>query len=138
MVSNCDDFYLVKDGDNCASIAKAKGISTTQFIQWNPNVGSNCGGLWLDAYVCTSVIGHTPTPTQPGNGITTPTPIQSGMVNNCNKFHFVKDRQTCPDIQKIYGVTLANLFKWSKFSVRNSYENFKLIRRSTFRPSNQI
>jgi hypothetical protein len=75
MVSNCDAFYKVASGDTCDSIAAKNGISATQFRQWNTNVGGTaCTGLWLDAYVCVSIIGHNPTPTNPGNGIATPTP----------------------------------------------------------------
>ena len=63
---------------------------------------------------------QTPTTTQPSNGVTTPTPIQSGMVKNCNKFHFVQSGETCPVIQSKYKVTLANLVKWSKFMLKTS------------------
>ncbi|KAH7128638.1 LysM domain-containing protein [Dendryphion nanum] len=113
LVSNCDAFYFVKAEENCADIAKKNGITLAQFQTWNPKAGTNCAGLWAEAYACVSIIGHTPTPTQPGNGIATPTPIQSGMVGNCNKFHFVEKNQLCPAIQQKYGVTLANLFKWN-------------------------
>ncbi|KAH7096027.1 LysM domain-containing protein [Paraphoma chrysanthemicola] len=113
IVGNCDAFYFVKSGEFCADIASKSGITLAQFQQWNPKAGANCGGLWAEAYACVSIVGHTPTPTQPGNGIATPTPIQSGMVNNCNKFHFVESGQNCPAIQTKYGVSLANLFRWN-------------------------
>lgn len=113
MVDNCDAFYFVKANEFCADIVQKSGISLAQFQQWNPKAGSNCAGLWAEAYACVSIVGHTPTPTQPGNGISTPTPIQSGMVSNCNKFHFVEKDQTCPVIQAKYGVSLANLYRWN-------------------------
>lgn len=71
MVGNCDAFYLVKEGDNCATIAAAHGITLAQFQTWNTKTGTNCAGLWLDAHACVSVIGHTPptpSPTSPSNG----------------------------------------------------------------------
>lgn len=113
MTSDCDEFYLVQSGDTCDSIASAHGITLAQFLEWNRAAGSNCGGLWADAYACVSVIGHTPSPTDPGNGIETPLPIQTGMTSNCNAFHFVGSGETCPDIQAEYGVSLAQLVSWN-------------------------
>lgn len=95
MVSNCNKFVLVKEGDGfCADIAKKAGISTSDFYKWNARVGTDCKNLWLDTYYCVGLIGATTTTAPPattttkGNGITTPTPIQTGMVSNCRKFHF--------------------------------------------------
>jgi hypothetical protein len=113
MVSNCDAFYKVASGDTCDSIAAKNGISATQFRQWNTNVGGTaCNGLWLNAYVCVSTIGHTPTTTR-GNGVATPTPTQSGMVNNCNRFHFVGTGQNCDSIARQYGTTVATFVRWN-------------------------
>ncbi|KAH3353681.1 hypothetical protein KXV52_007936, partial [Aspergillus fumigatus] len=52
MVSSCNRFYLVVSGDSCYDIAAAQGISLDNFYTWNPAVGSSCGGLWPDYYVC--------------------------------------------------------------------------------------
>jgi len=113
MVNNCDSFYLTKSGDQCGTIASAKGISLSQFQQWNPTVGAACGGLWGNAYVCISTIGHTPTPVNPGNGINTPAPIQNGMTTSCSKFHFVAAGQNCDSISRQYGISLSNFVKWN-------------------------
>ncbi|KAF5482996.1 LysM domain-containing protein [Colletotrichum siamense] len=116
MVGNCDSFYFVKSGDTCAAIASKSGISVSQFVDWNPSVGSSCGGLWLDAYVCISIIGHTPTtptPTSPGNGVATPTPIQDGMTKSCKKFHYVVSGNTCTTIASQYGITVAQFTSWN-------------------------
>ena len=114
MVDNCDEFHLVESGDSCATISEKSRITVEEFLKWNPEVGGTaCTGLWLDAYVCVSVIGHEPTPTNPGNGIETPTPIQDGMTPNCKKFHFIKKGQTCEDIVSQHGITLANFIKWN-------------------------
>lgn len=113
IVTNCNKFYFVNSGDTCPSIVSANSITLAKFLEWNPKAGSNCNGLWANAYACVSVIGYTPTPTDPGNGVQTPAPIQAGMVANCKKFHYVATGQNCPDIQTKYGVTLANLYKWN-------------------------
>lgn len=78
MVDNCDAFYRVALGEGCEAIAFKSGITPTEFYTWNPLVGTNCAGLWADVNVCVSITGHTPTPTNPGNGISTPSPIQPG------------------------------------------------------------
>ncbi|KAK4666249.1 hypothetical protein QC763_0070920 [Podospora pseudopauciseta] len=118
MVKNCDLFYKVKSGDTCAAIAASKGITVAQFTSWNPYVGSGCTLLWLDYYVCISIVGHTPTPVNPGNGIQTPTPYQDGMTSSCKTFHFVQSGQTCQTITQRYGITQANFVRWNP-AVRN-------------------
>ncbi|KAF2261556.1 hypothetical protein CC78DRAFT_470029 [Lojkania enalia] len=114
MVSNCDKFHYVETGkDNCQSIATKYGITLDQFLNWNPSAGNTCGGLWGDAYCCVSIIGHEPTPTNPGGGVTTPTPFQPGMVNNCKKFYLVQKGEGCDTVTKKNNVSLANFVKWN-------------------------
>ncbi|KAH7305818.1 hypothetical protein B0I35DRAFT_413629 [Stachybotrys elegans] len=60
MVGNCDRFSLVAEGDTCQKIAARSGISETQLRTWNPSLGSNCKGLWLNAYTCVRTIGFVP------------------------------------------------------------------------------
>ncbi|KAF4453305.1 hypothetical protein F53441_4035 [Fusarium austroafricanum] len=114
MVDNCDDFYMVKKGDNCAKIASSHGITLAQFIKWNA-AGDNCQDLWADTNACVSIIGHEPSPTKPTatNGIKTPEPIQDGMVSNCNKFHMVQTTTTCKSIESYYKLPLASFLKWN-------------------------
>lgn len=119
MITDCNKFYLVKSGDTCASIASKNNISQTQFRNFQPSVGTDCKGLWLDAYVCVGRIGMTPSPTtistttKTGNGVATPTPIQDGMVKNCNKFEFVGKTTTCQSILDKYKISLAQFYKWN-------------------------
>ncbi|KAF4952928.1 hypothetical protein FGADI_6361 [Fusarium gaditjirri] len=111
MVSNCNKFHLVQKTTTCASIQNYYKISLTDFVKWNPAVGKDCKGLWADYNVCVGVIGGTPT--NPGNGVETPSPIQSGLVSNCKKFHMVQTTTTCASIQKYYSISLAQLVKWN-------------------------
>lgn len=55
MVKNCDSFYKVKAKDTCAKIASAKGVTKAQLIKWNPALGKDCTGIWVDY-----VSGHLP------------------------------------------------------------------------------
>ncbi|KAF7558113.1 hypothetical protein G7Z17_g83 [Cylindrodendrum hubeiense] len=115
MVNNCDKFAFVEKDQTCDTISKANGITSAELYKWNPSVGSTCGGLWANVYVCVSVIGHAPSTTKPSptNGIETPSPIQEGMVKNCNKFHLVKTTTTCASIQESYKLPLATFYKWN-------------------------
>lgn len=125
MVDNCDAFHLVESGDGCAAIAQRYGISVDQFSQWNPEVGKDCSGLWLEYYVCVSVIGVEPTATatttttttttkpSPTNGIATPTPAEPGMVDNCDAFHRVASGDSCSAITQRYGISQAQLAQWN-------------------------
>ncbi|KAI1049558.1 hypothetical protein LB505_008065 [Fusarium chuoi] len=111
MVSNCNKFHMVQKTTTCDSIQNYYKISLADFIKWNPAVGKDCKGLWADYNVCVGVVGGTPT--KPGNGVETPSPIQTGMVSNCKKFHQVQSTTTCSSIQTYYKITLAQLTKWN-------------------------
>jgi hypothetical protein len=124
MTGNCNKFYYVKSGDGCWDIANSNGVSLDDFYAWNPAVGTGCASLWPDFYVCVGIIGGstttkpttptTPTtPPTPTNGITTPTPTQSGMVNNCNKFYFVQPGEGCYQICDKYKISIDQFYAWN-------------------------
>jgi LysM repeat protein len=120
MVSTCDKFYLVQSGDTCDSIIEAAGISLATFYAWNPAVGSSCATLDVDDYVCIDILGYTitsvpasTTTTSPADGISTPTPIQTGMVSTCNNFYLVQSGDTCASIVATAGISLANFYAWN-------------------------
>ncbi len=126
MVSNCNSFYYVVSGDSCPSIASQYGISLAQFYAWNPAVGSDCTSLWVNTYCCVGIVGQTAststsstsstsstTSTTTGNGVSTPTPTQTGMVSNCDSFHYVASGDSCPSIASQYGISLAQFYAWN-------------------------
>lgn len=51
-----------------------------------------------------------PTPT---NGVSTPMPIQTGMVSNCNTFYLVQPNDECGTIASSHGISLANFYLWN-------------------------
>ena len=55
MVSNCDAFYLVASGDTCTTVAQKEGVSVTDIVSWNPDVGTGCTNLWLGYYICVGI-----------------------------------------------------------------------------------
>ncbi|KAI9162744.1 LysM domain-containing protein [Paramyrothecium foliicola] len=120
MVGNCDAFHKVKSGDTCAALASTYGVTISQLTTWNSQIGSNCQLMWLDYNICVSIVGvgpsrptSTSTTTAPTNGVATPTPIQPGMVGNCDAFHKVKSGDTCDALSKTYGVTIQQLTTWN-------------------------
>ncbi|CCT63680.1 uncharacterized protein FFB20_02870 [Fusarium fujikuroi] len=96
MTKSCNKYHTVKSTTTCASIQDYYKISFADFYASNP-----------------SLVGQKPSPAQPSNGATTPSPIQSGITKNCKKFHQVKSTTTCASIQNYYKITMANLFKWN-------------------------
>ncbi|KAL4862725.1 hypothetical protein BDV12DRAFT_207026 [Aspergillus spectabilis] len=85
------------------------GLSLANLVEWNPAIGTQCQNLWVDTYACSSLRWTAPptttTTTAPGNGITTPTPIQPGMVSDCASFHAVQSGDTSASIAQSAGCT---------------------------------
>ncbi|KAI0806567.1 carbohydrate-binding module family 50 protein [Xylaria sp. FL0064] len=122
IVSNCDMFYYVQSGDTCSIIAAKYGITLAQFYAWNPAVGSSCLSLSLNDYVCVGTLNATgtmtttataTTTTKPGNGISTPMPVQTGIVSNCNRFYEVQPGDVCSNIAATYGIPLQSFYAWN-------------------------
>lgn len=112
MVDHCNRFHKVESGDTCGAIASKSGVTVAQLAQWNTGIGGTaCTGIWLGYFVCTGVEGSTPT--EPPLADPTPQPVQDGMVDNCQKFHFVESGQTCDGIARQYGVSLGDFLRWN-------------------------
>lgn len=116
-------------------------MTIEEFFAMNPTVKSDCTGLNVGTYYCyespsvnnngdgtstgpiatvsaTTTGSGTPTSTSAGvtgtNGVVTPTPTQTGMVGNCNKFHFVTSADTgCYDLAAAEGISLDNFYTWN-------------------------
>ncbi|KAG2421924.1 hypothetical protein HFD88_005900 [Aspergillus terreus] len=55
IVSECNRYHRVVNGDNCWSISRQYGINIDDFYRWNPAVGPACETLWVGYYVCIGV-----------------------------------------------------------------------------------
>ncbi|KAJ4007743.1 hypothetical protein NW766_009546 [Fusarium irregulare] len=120
MHKNCNKFHKISSTTTCSSIRDYYNLPLADFYSWNPSVGTSCQALLVGYNVCVSIIGWkppvsspTPSPTQPSNGIKTPSPIQSKMTKNCNKFHLVKLTTTCASIQDYYKITMSQIASWN-------------------------
>ncbi|KAH4183220.1 hypothetical protein HBI16_217600 [Parastagonospora nodorum] len=121
LIDSCTDFYFAVDSDRCDSIvAKYSTFTYDDFVKWNPAVGSSCSGIWAQTWYCVAVPGTptvrpsltsaTPTPTGAGK----PSPTREGMIDTCNKFHFVAENENCDTLIKMYGTfTFEEFLKWN-------------------------
>ena len=115
-VKGCTKFHLASKTTTCPSIEKYYNLPFPQFLAWNPEVQSDCSGLWVNYYVCVMVEGYKPTTTTattPANGIQTPSPIQTNMVKNCEKFHQIKPTTTCSSIERYYNLPIDTFLSWN-------------------------
>ncbi|KAJ5094856.1 hypothetical protein N7456_010717 [Penicillium angulare] len=121
--ATCDQYHLVVNGDSCSAIESQYGISLTEFLAWNPSLNSDCTNLLVGYYYCVNIPGATkvatttttkvPATATPADGITTPSPIQTGMIATCNKFDLVQSGDTCAVIANKYNVPLASFYDWN-------------------------
>jgi LysM repeat protein len=45
--------------------------------------------------------------------VTGPTPQQTGIIANCNKYHLVESGDGCASIATAYGISLPNFYAWN-------------------------
>ncbi|KAJ3488729.1 hypothetical protein NLG97_g6143 [Lecanicillium saksenae] len=135
MVKGCTWFFDNGGADvlACKDVPAANDCTLQQFLYWNPSVGPNCDNFPVNQSYCvegppppvtttskpptttrTSTTTPPPSSTKPSNGITTPTPTQPGMVDNCNKFYFVKNGESCEGITRANGISLTEFSSWNK------------------------
>ncbi|KAK6340018.1 hypothetical protein TWF730_001795 [Orbilia blumenaviensis] len=121
--SGCSLWLTAVEGDTCDGILVASDITLEQLIEWNPSLEDGiCDELLVpDTNYC---VGHgqermpLPDPTTPSppneNAISTPAPIQQGMIKSCTNFHFVEPGQGCFDIIPMYDdLTIDQLYAWN-------------------------
>ncbi|WYZ42076.1 hypothetical protein EsH8_V_000971 [Colletotrichum jinshuiense] len=122
MVTNCAKFHWIAKGVTCSQVISYQKITKEDFVKWNPTVLDDCSGMWAEVNVCVGIIGGSTaaatttkptTTTSAGNGVTTPTPTQPGMVTNCNKFHWIAKGVTCSQVISYQKITKADFVKWN-------------------------
>lgn len=113
----------MQQGDSCYDIAQNNSITLDNFYAWNPAV-KECADLEYGYYVCVGVSATTTTTTgaattttaistSTGMSITTPTPYQSGMITDCDKFYDVESGDGCWGIASSYGIALTDFYSWN-------------------------
>ncbi|GAB1211881.1 hypothetical protein ATERTT37_001005 [Aspergillus terreus] len=118
IIATCNNFYQAVSGDTCDKIVAKHGtFSLSQFLSWNPAVGSDCSGLIATYYYCVGVPGTSTSKTTTTTTSTTasgPSPTQTGIISTCNRYHKAVDGDSCAGIVKQYGTfTLDQFLAWN-------------------------
>ncbi|KAF7550305.1 hypothetical protein G7Z17_g5790 [Cylindrodendrum hubeiense] len=119
-VSNCDEWHFAKKGELCDTIVDEYGLTTKEFVKWNPAVGDDCSGLWAKYWYCVSIPGHelantsttttTSTPTSP----IAPSETQSGISKDCTRWHVATKGDACDTIvDKYSNLKKATFLTWN-------------------------
>lgn len=120
-ISNCTRWLAPADFNTCKSVLDIAYLTFAEFYNMNPSVGPDCSGLSVGANYCmlTYPDGINPNddwdeddniPSALCTGIITPTPTQSGIISNCNKFHNVHADNGYLAIASSQHVDLSSLY----------------------------
>lgn len=111
IVTGCTKYDQPQAGDGCEKFASDHNITSAQLYAWNgvlgPN-GANCGTqFFLEYYYC--IAGPTPTSTE----TPPPSPTQSGIASNCNKYAESQSGESCSLFAEEHGVSTTDLYTWN-------------------------
>lgn len=131
--ANCTRYHQVMSYNTCENIMAQYFLNIDQFFSMNPTIGKDCTGLAMGTWYCVSIWpdGDAPgdqdsvsaTITTAKSGTTgasatntassTPSPIQTGMVSNCNSFYKVQAGDGCWAISSAKKINLDDFYKWN-------------------------
>jgi hypothetical protein len=124
----------VSDYDTCYSIIYSYSLSRAESYAMNPTVKSDCSGLargtnyylstypggfpvgfpgWKPASSSAIITMPSTTSTTSGSDISTPSPIQTGMVSTCDDFYKVIPNDSCYDIASNHSIPLSSFYDWN-------------------------
>lgn len=114
ITESCDKFYKVAKGDSCDSVTSKFGISKDQLVKWNSAIDKDCNGFWAEYYICVHAAGASttsPGPTPTSDPV--PTPHQTGITKDCDKYYKVVKGDTCDSVTQKFGFNRGLLVKWN-------------------------
>lgn len=132
--ANCNNWYLVQNGDSCATVESKFGITLAQFLAWNPAVSSDCAtNFWVGEAYCVGV-GGPPVSTTSSSSSTKsvpvvtspPGPTMTGEPPNCNNWYLIKDGDSCGTVEAAYGITHEQFLEWNPAVSSDCATNFWL------------
>ncbi|KAF3002842.1 hypothetical protein E8E14_007637 [Neopestalotiopsis sp. 37M] len=139
--SYCNNWHFVEGGQTCNNIIGlyATWMSANDFYAWNPAVGQDCSGLYVNYWVCVDIRPQTqislpyvtgnatvevpsyftwtpaPTPTDPPN-FDVPTPTHGPLPSNCIAYFQARAGDTCASVVEEYPmVTKEEFLSWHSF-----------------------
>ncbi|KAK6222736.1 hypothetical protein LQW54_000917 [Pestalotiopsis sp. IQ-011] len=102
------------------------GLSKRKLHHLNPTVGEDCSGLAVGTYYCIGTsndeileyddLDDSTTATAvatTSSGVSTPSPVQTGMVSNCDGFYDVFAGDGCWAIANSYIIDLDDVYAWN-------------------------
>ncbi|KAF5697167.1 peptidoglycan-binding lysin domain-containing protein [Fusarium mundagurra] len=131
--ANCTRYHQVMSYNTCENIMAQYLVNINQFYSMNPTIGKDCTGLAMGTWYCVSIWPDGDAPgdqnsvpaitTTAKSGTTgasatntassTPSPIQTGMVSNCNSFYKVQAGHGCWAISSAKKINLDDFYKWN-------------------------
>ncbi|KAL1867742.1 hypothetical protein VTK73DRAFT_4027 [Phialemonium thermophilum] len=113
--ANCLRYYYVSPGDTCASVVSlySSFLTLKNFLAWNPAVGSDCSGLYVNYYYCvdvpyagtlpnatTQVLPSWTPPSLPSldPSVSLPSPTASGFPRDCQSWYQAVQGDSCDSI----------------------------------------
>ncbi|KAK4140676.1 uncharacterized protein C8A04DRAFT_14700 [Dichotomopilus funicola] len=134
---DCTQWDLAESYSTCDDFVEMFWLTNAEFYEMNPSTGEDCDGLVPGTYYCVSTLpggaiepddpleettsqsgtvtstSKTVTSTATSGHISTPSPIQTGMVKNCNLFYKVVADDGCYDIAQAQHIALDDLYAWN-------------------------
>lgn len=120
-IANCTNWFAPQSYNTCQDILLLYYLTIEEFYAMNPSVGSTCTGMSASTYYCVSTDpgGIPPSTTDDDSstgtttGVSTPSPVQTGIASNCDLFYLVVSEDGCEAIATKYNITLADFYAWN-------------------------
>ncbi|KAL2788710.1 hypothetical protein BJX66DRAFT_352538 [Aspergillus keveii] len=118
----CSEWYTVQSGDTCDGFLPKYDLTLSEFRALNTYIDTGCSNLWPDYSYCvggvpqsssTTTSTSSSTTATTSSPISTPTPIQSGMVSGCTEFYEAKSGDGCWAIAMDHGITQQTFIDWN-------------------------
>ncbi|TVY65382.1 LysM domain-containing protein [Fusarium oxysporum f. sp. cubense] len=135
----CKKWHLARGGEGCQDVLNRYSafMKKDDFFKWNPEVHSDCSGLFVGYWYCVGIKSnatnnlqwststppftpppdpttHKPTKLTPANSDFTPTPTHGSMPKDCINFHQAVTDESCRDILKTYSyLSKEQFFKYN-------------------------
>ncbi|KAL4977418.1 hypothetical protein BDW66DRAFT_158791 [Aspergillus desertorum] len=100
ITSSCVTYYGAEEGDSCWLITTGKFayLNETEFIEWNPAVGSGCADLWVGYYYCVATTAVQPMP---------------DIIGTCTQYYLVQTGDSCYSIEQEHSITSTEFYTWN-------------------------
>jgi LysM repeat protein len=121
IVSGCVLYSNASAGDTCYIFAQEHNVTAADLYLWNSvlgDAGAYCSTqFWSGYWYCIGTQASQPTPsatpTPVSSGQPAPTPTQSGIVSNCDKYAKTSPGDTCAKFAADQGIGSAQLYAWN-------------------------